>query len=162
MRCGGVRGGGVRSGTVRSGGVRLAVVRGSGVRWGIMRGRSMRVSGIATPVRCPFAVRVYDRFTAGISVIADEAAGISSAAGGDKAMAAPTVVISPTGPRTHAQEDAVVEVARPVITNRGAGIRCIAVIAVRTDRWWPPYADGNLRIRFWRKGQGRKQSCAKQ
>jgi hypothetical protein len=152
----------VMRGSVRGGGVGLAVVRCGGVRLALMRGGSMGASGIATPVGCPFAVRVYDRCTAGVSVIADEAAGISSAAGGDKAMAAPTVVISPAGPWTHAQEDAVVEVARPIITHRGAGIRCIAVVAVRTDRWWTPYADGNLRIRFWRQGQGRKQSCGKQ
>jgi hypothetical protein len=162
MRWGGVRSGGmglaVMRGSLRGGGVGLAVMRWGGVRLAVMRGGSMDYSGIAAPVGCPFAVRVYDRCTAGVSVIA---AGISSAAGIDKAMAAPTVVITPAGPWTHAQEDAVVEVARPVITNGGAGIRCIAVVAVRTDRRWTPYADGNLRIRFWRQGQGRKQSCGK-
>jgi hypothetical protein len=97
-----------------------------------------------------------------IFVIAHEATVISSTAGSDKAMAAPTVVITPAGPWAHAQEDAVVEVARPVITDRSAGIRCIAVVAVRTDGWRTTYGDGNLRIRFWRQGQGRKQSCSTQ
>jgi hypothetical protein len=150
-RCGGVRCA-VGLAVMRWGGVRgglgLAVMHWGGVRLAVVRGGSM--------VGCPFAVRVYNRWTAGVSVIAHEASVISSAAGRDKAMAAPTVVITPAGPWAHAQEDAVIEVARPVITNRGAGVRCIAVVAVRTDRWWTTYVDGNLRIRFWRQGQRRK------
>ena len=152
----------VMRGGVRGGGAGLAVMRWGGMRLAVMRGGSMDYSGIAAPVGCPFAVRVYDRWTAVVSVVADETAVISSTAGRDKAMTAPTVVITPAGPWTHAQEDAVVEVARPVITNRGAGIRCIAVVTVRTDGWWATYADGNLRIRSWRQSQGRKQSCGTQ
>ena len=134
----------MRLGCVRS--VVRLVVMGGGVRlivmgWGRVRLAVMR---------------------AAIFVIAREATVISSTAGSDKAMASPTVVISPAGPWAHAQKDAVVEVARPVITNRGTGIRCIAVVAVRTDGWRTTYADGNLRIRFWRQGQGRKQSCSTQ
>jgi hypothetical protein len=159
MRWGGVRGS-LGLAVMRWGGVRgslgLAVMRWGGVRLAVMRHSSTSASGIATPVGCPFAVRVYNRWTAVVSVIAHEASVISSAAGRDKAMAAPTVVVTPAGPWTHAQEDAVIEVARPVITNRGAGIRCITVVAVRTDRWRTTYVDGNLRIRFWRQGQRRK------
>src|SRR5271163_3809603 len=132
--------------SMRRGGVRSVVrlvVMGGGVRlivmgWGRVRLAVMRAA------------------------IAREATVISSTAGSDKAMASPTVVIAPAGPRTHAQKDAVVEVARPVITNRGAGIRCIAVVAVRRDGRRTTYGDGNLRIRFWRQGQGRKQSCSTQ
>ena len=144
-----MRRGGVRSGVslavmwlaVMRGGVRLAVMR-----WGRVRLVVMRGGGVG----------------GAIFVIAHEATVISSTAGSDKAMAAPTVVIAPAGPWAHAQEDAVVEVARPVITDRSAGIRCIAVVAVRTDGWRTTYGDGNLRIRFWRQGQGRKQSCSTQ
>jgi hypothetical protein len=154
MRRGGVRSGcvglAVMRGGVRSSGVGLAIMRGSVrltvMRWGCVRLAVMRDGGMG----------------AGISVIAYEATGISSASGIDKAMAAPTVVITPACPWAHAQEDAVVEVARPVITNRGARVRCIAVVAVRTDRGRTPYGDGDLRIRFWRQGQGRKQSCSTQ
>jgi hypothetical protein len=163
-RCGGVRGGlglAVMRRGVR-GGLGLAVMRWGGVRLAVMRHSSTRASGIATPVGCSFAVRVYHCWIAVVSVIADEASVISSAAGRDKAMAAPTVVITPAGPWTHAQEDAVIEVARPVITNRGAGVRCIAVVAVRTDGWRTTYVDGNLRIRFWRQCQRRKQSRSTQ
>jgi hypothetical protein len=166
MRYGSMRGGlGLAvmrwSGGVR-GGLGLTVMRWSGLGLAVMRGGSVGGSGIATPVGRPFSVRVYDRWTAVASVVADETAVISSTAGRDKAMTAPTVVIAPAGPWAHAQEDAVVEVARPVITNRGAGIRCIAVVTVRTDGWWATYADGNLRIRSWRQSQGRKQSCGTQ
>jgi hypothetical protein len=132
------RRGGVRSGVglaVMRGSVRLAVMRWSGVRLAVMRAGVMG---------------------AGISVIPAKATVISSAPGSDKAMPAPTVVVTPTGPRAHAQEDSVVEITRPVITHRGAGIRCIAVVTVRTNGWRTTYGDGNLRIRFWRQGQGRK------
>ena len=82
----------MRLGGVRSG-VGLAVMRG-GVRLAVMRGGSV----------------------GGISMIPTEATVISSAPGSDKAMPAPTVVITPAGPRAHAQEDPVVEITRPVIT----------------------------------------------
>ena len=127
----------MRLGGVRSG-VGLAVMRG-GVRLAVMRGGSV----------------------GGISVIPTEATVISSAPGSYKAMPAPTVVITPAGPRAHTQEDAIVEITRPVITHRSAGIRRIAVVTIRTDGWRTTYIDGNLRIRFWRQGQGRKQSCGK-
>ena len=65
LRCGGVRGGGmglaVMRGGVRGGGAGLAVMRWGGMRLAVMRGGSMDYSGIAAPVGCPFAVRVYDR-----------------------------------------------------------------------------------------------------
>jgi hypothetical protein len=97
----------------------------------------------------------------GISVIPTKATVISSAPGSDKAMPTPTVVITPTRPRAHAQEDAVVEITRPVITHRSAGVRRISVVAIRTDGWRTTYGDGNLRIRFWRQGQGGKQGWGK-
>ena len=124
-------------------------VRGGGAGLVVMRGGSMGYSGIAAPVGCPFAVRAYDRCIARVSVIAAKAAVISSAAGVDKAMAAPTVVITPAGPWTHAQEDTVVEVTRPVKSNGRAGVRCIVVVTVGTHRLNPD-ANDYLRIRRWR------------
>jgi hypothetical protein len=49
----------------------------------------------------------------------------------------PAVAIAPVGPWAHAQEDAVIEVARPIITVGRAGIGCIAVVAIGTDRLNP-------------------------
>jgi hypothetical protein len=62
-----------------------------------------------------------------------------------EAMATPAVVIAPASPWAHAQEDAVIEVPRPVIANGRAGVRRIAVVAVGTDGGHP-YVDGNLRV----------------
>ena len=62
------------------------------------------------------------------------AAAIAPAAAIDEAMAAPAVAIAPAGPWAHAQEDAVVEVARPVKSIGRAGVGRIVVIAVGTDR----------------------------
>jgi len=50
------------------------------------------------------------------------AAAIVSAPIIDEAMSAPAVAIAPAGPGAHAQEDAVVEVARPVKSIGGAGV----------------------------------------
>jgi hypothetical protein len=51
-----------------------------------------------------------------------------------EAMSAPAVAIAPAAPWTHAQEDAVVEVSRSVIAHRCAGIRLVAIVAVRAVR----------------------------
>jgi len=52
----------------------------------------------------------------------------------DKAMSAPAVIIAPACPRPHSEEDAVVEVSRPVEAHRRAGVWRIVVIAIRAHR----------------------------
>jgi len=74
------------------------------------------------------------------------------------AMAAPAVTITPAGPGTHAQEDAVVEVIRPVKALGRAAVGCSFVVAVRTDGWFADFY-GNLRANLRRQGQARKQCC---
>lgn len=68
---------------------------------------------------------------------------VSSSTTVGEAMIAPAVVIAPVGPRAHAKEDAVIEIARPVKANRSAGVGGIVVVAIGTDGL-SPYADGNL------------------
>ena len=58
---------------------------------------------------------------------------IASAALFGEAMAAPAVAIAPAGPRAHAQEDAVIEVSRPVKSIGRAGVWSIVVISVRAS-----------------------------
>ena len=62
------------------------------------------------------------------------AAVISTAAIAYKAVFAPAVAVAPSSPRPHAQEDAVVEVARPIKSHGRAGIRRVIVVAVRAHR----------------------------
>jgi hypothetical protein len=63
-----------------------------------------------------------------------------------KAVAAPAVVVTPMGPWTDAQEDAIVEIPAPVVALRRAAVRCVAVIAVGTGRRRTTDVDGNLRV----------------
>ena len=51
-----------------------------------------------------------------------------------EAMFAPAVAVTPTGPRAYAQEDTVVEIARPIKADRRARIRCVVIITVGTHR----------------------------
>ena len=83
---------------------------------------------------------------------------VASAAVAGEAMISPAVAITPVGPWAHAQKDAVIEVARPIITIGRAGIGRIAVIAIGTD-WlnpdansngWNTYANHNLCVCRWR------------
>ncbi len=76
-------------------------VRG-GLGLAIMRRGSVSTICIDGPMGSPVAGRVYDRRAAGMAVVAREATVIPSAAGSDKAMTAPTVVITPARPWTHA------------------------------------------------------------
>ncbi len=88
----------------------------------------------------------YDRCVACVSTVgcnAMKSTGILPTATVAEAMAAPAVVIAPTGPWAHAQKDSVIEVARPVITTWCAGIRRIVVVAIRTYRRGA-YVDRNL------------------
>jgi hypothetical protein len=87
------------------------------------------------------------------------AAAIVSSTTGTEAMAAPSVAISPSGPWAHAQEDAVVEIARPVKAIGRTGVRRIVVVAIRTYRL-NANADDDLRLRRRRHGQPRKKRCS--
>ncbi len=80
------------------------------------------------------------------------AAAIVSSPAAAKAMAAPAVSIAPTGPRTHAEEDAVVEIPRPVKSVGRAGVWSVVIVTIGADRWNAD-ADHNLRGSRWRKGQ---------
>ena len=81
---------------------------------------------------------------------------IASSAFARKAMAAPAVAIAPAAPGAHAQENAVVEVPWPVVTIGRAGIRRIAVVAIRTA-WLNADVNQNLRWSRWRQGQAGEQ-----
>src|ERR1700722_3156170 len=88
------------------------------------------------------------------------AADISSSSGALKAMFAPAVAVAPVRPRTHAQEDTVIEIARPIETTGRAAVRCIVVIAVGTDRLnADAHVDANLCTGGWRQAQGDEQGC---
>jgi len=88
------------------------------------------------------------------------AAAIVSSAPFTEAMPAPAVAITPAGPGAHAQEDAVVEVARPVKSHGRAGVGRVVVVSIGTNRWYAQVdADGNLRVSRWRQGQTREQRC---
>jgi hypothetical protein len=73
-------------------------------------------------------------------------------------MATPTVAVAPAGPWAHTQEDATVEVFRPIKSIGRAGVRSIVVIAVRTNGWNAD-VDDDLRLSRWRQGQARQQCC---
>jgi hypothetical protein len=75
-----------------------------------------------------------------------------------KAMAAPAVAVAPSAPWAHTQEDAVVEVSRPVIAVGRAGVWRIAVVAIRTDRL-SANVNNKLSLSRRRNGQARDQCC---
>jgi len=83
---------------------------------------------------------------------------ITSSAISAETMAAPAVAIAPASPRTHAQEDAVVEISRSVITIGCAGVWLIVVIAVGASGL-NAKIDDQLRWSRWRQGQAGKQRC---
>ncbi len=70
---------------------------------------------------------------------------VTASAFAAEAVSAPTVAIAPSTPWAHAQEDAVVKVSRPVKSHRCAGIRRVAVVAIRTNRL-NANSDINLRL----------------
>src|SRR5271155_82339 len=77
-----------------------------------------------------------------------------------EAMFAPAMAVAPVRPWAHAQEDAVIEISRPVKAARRAAIRCRVVVAVGTDRriYAYAYTHGDLRG-CWHDDQGREQGC---
>src|SRR5579863_8799161 len=75
-----------------------------------------------------------------------------------KSVTAPSVAVAPTTPGAHTQEDAVVEVSRPVITVGRAGVRRIAVVTIRAD-WLDSDVNNELSLSRRRNGQARDQCC---
>ena len=86
------------------------------------------VSGTAA-ANCPATVTVIG--------YAARSAVVASTAFTTEAVPAPAVTIAPAPPGSHAQEDAVIEIARPIITVGRACIGCIAIVAIGTDRLNP-------------------------
>lgn len=90
---------------------------------------------------------------------------VAAAALAMEAILAPAVGVTPAGPGAHAQEEAVVEVSRPVKTLGRAAVGWSFVIAPLTSGWFADFngwnADlyANLRANRWRQGQARKQCC---
>jgi hypothetical protein len=100
-----------------------------------------------------------------LGLIAAAAVILASMAMIEVAMIAPSVTITPAGPWTHAQEDAVVEVILPVKSPGRASVRPHFVVAPLAYGWfadfngWNADLDGNLRASRWRHGQAREQCC---
>jgi hypothetical protein len=114
----------------------------------------------AAGANCPAAARyrcstAAARKTAAIGHGA-AAAAIAAATAVGEAMTAPAVAIAPASPWAHAQEDAVVEVPRPIEAHGRAGVGRIVVVAVPTDRL-NANTDDDLRASRWRQGQAREQ-----
>jgi hypothetical protein len=149
MRCCGMRRAGVRSAGM--GGCSMSCAR--------SRASSMRGCRMGRSIRSPpgYVVRMFiasmPAACIGATGCCAAAAVIASAAIIHKPMAAPAVTIAPACPWTHAQEDPVIEVPRPVETNRRAGIGRVVVIAIRAYRL---HADVNayLRLCHWRQRHG--------
>ena len=119
---------------------------------GVTRGSSSSTTAVAycrstTCVATRSATCISARSTTTVSAIGCETASavIPSASTIDEAMATPAVVIAPAGPGAHAQEDAVIEIARSIEPIGRAGIGGIVVVAIGTDRLFP-YAYNDLRL----------------
>jgi hypothetical protein len=140
--------------------VRGATVRGCGVMSGV--GRATMPGGVGAAVAAACASRRWARSTiggigvsTGVSASGDVPASTTAA----EAMSAPAVAIAPVRPRANAQEDAVIEIARPIKTTGRAAVRRIVIVAIGTDGWIYADADGDLRAGRWHQGQGHEQSC---
>jgi hypothetical protein len=129
-------------------------IRSSGVGIGCYGSGSVRPT-IAASMDYSGVAGVHNRLVDDDSMVCciSATAGISSSTSIAEAMAAPAVVIAPTRPRAHAEEDTVIEVTRPVEADGRATVWRIVIVAVGTDRW-NAYVDGDLRMRDWRQHQG--------
>jgi hypothetical protein len=83
---------------------------------------------------------------------------IASSAAVHEAMTAPAVAVAPSGPGAHAQEDAIVEISRPVEAAGRARVRRIVVVTPRANRL-NANVDHHLCLGCWRQGQAREQCC---
>src|SRR5580693_3709075 len=99
-------------------------------------GRACRAPGVRLAGGTCRGCAAYASAIGRISTISRKttAAVVPSAAAAVEAMFAPAVAVTPTGPRAHAQEDTVVEIARPIKADRRAGVRRIVVVTVGTHR----------------------------
>src|ERR1700728_1190871 len=59
-------------------------------------------------------------------------ASIPSSSAIAETVLAPAVAVAPASPRTHAQEDALIEIARPVKAHWRACVWCVIVVAIGT------------------------------
>ena len=136
--------------------VHFAAMR-SAVHFTAVHFAAMRPAVHFTAVRSAVAIVEAVSIMSMLGLIAAASAVSASMAMIEEAMFAPAVTIAPAGPGAHAQEDAVVEIIRPVIARRGTAIRWIFVIAPMTiDGRFADFND-NLRANLWHKGQARKQ-----
>src|ERR1017187_8615481 len=112
-------------------------------------------TSLTTAVRAHFPAAA--RIIAATGCLAPAAAIVSSTAVAE-AMATPAVTVAPAGPWAHAQKYAAIKVPRPIKSIGRAGVRCIVVIAVRTNGWNADVYD-KLSLNHWRQGQTRQQCC---
>ena len=122
------------------------IAGGCGLRGSLPGGRGVGIAAATTIDRVAAATRVrpanvgasadgWAAAVAGVGCVA-AAAAVAAAAVVVEAMAAPAVAVSVAGPGAHAEEDAVIEVARPVEAVGRAGVGGVVVVA--------PLADGRL------------------
>jgi hypothetical protein len=133
-----------------------SAMRCRGMRGGVgctMRSATMRCCGMAACSDCR-AMPTVGCIGAAVST----AGNVPASSSAIEAMFTPAVAVAPVRPGAHAQEDAVIEIARPIEAARRAAVRCIVVIAIGTDRL-NAYADRNLCAGGWRQDQGDEQSC---
>jgi hypothetical protein len=105
------------------------------------------VSGTAA-ANCPATVTVIG--------YAARSAVVASTAFTTEAVPAPAVTIAPAPPGSHAQEDAVIEVAGAVITHRRAGVRLVSIVPVGTYRLSADI-DHDLSLYCWCQGKACEQ-----
>jgi len=141
----------------RSGcGMTMATGR-SGCSMAVATGRSGSSLAMAGPACGRSAVAVIVVAASSAAIAGSDVTAIAAPTSVAEAMAAPAVVISPVCPWSHAQENTVVEVTRPVVSVRGAAIGRIAVITVGTDRRRTADANRNLCVGLWYQCQRHEQ-----
>lgn len=93
----------------------------------------------------------------GVVAVVVAAAVIPAAAVAGEAMSTPAVSVTPVGPGTDAEEDAVVEVAGAVEAHGCAGVGLVVVVAVLADGLNADF-DDDLRVGSGRKS-GKSAEC---
>lgn len=76
-----------------------------------------------------------------------------------EAMVAPAVAVAPVGPRTDAEEDAVVEVARAVVAVGSATVGGVAVVAVLAGGWRATEVDADADLGLGRWWGDQRHEC---
>jgi hypothetical protein len=103
----------------------------------------------ATSVKATASARMTAAMKATVAMESAAVASVISAASiADEAMTAPTMAVAPVRPRSNAEENSVVEVARSVIPVWCAGVGGIAVIAILAGRRPATHADTNGDLSF--------------